>query len=115
MVIALYCCLENNIFNVKKISKQDKIEVGYACVSAREQNLDLQIDAFAKAGMRKVFYGTGGPGTGTLVMQLFCVLAEHEQIILREITQAGLSSARARGHVGEDPRACHLDMRNLKI
>ena len=33
-------------------------------------------------------------------MQLFCVLAEHQPNVLRERTQAGLSSARARGRVG---------------
>lgn len=132
--------LKNNILLILEwTSKQDKMEVGYARVSTQEQNLDLQIDAFSKAGIMKVFtdkisgvksekpelnkmlaYTRAGntivvwrldrlgrttvqliqfieelskqgigiksltepidtsTATGTLVVQLFCVLAEHE-------------------------------------
>lgn len=150
------------------------MEVGYARVSTQEQNLDLQIDAFAKAGIKKVFtdkisgvrsekpelknmldYARSGDtivvwrldrlgrttvqliqlieelskkgiglksltepidtstATGTLVVQLFCVLAEHERNVLRERTHAGLSSARARGRVGGRPKG--LSPRYAKI
>lgn len=37
---------------------------------------------------------------GTMIFQIFCVLAEHERNVLRERTKAGLNSARARGRTG---------------
>ncbi len=42
--------------------------------------------------------------TGRLVFQIFGALAEFERNLIRERTQAGLQSARARGRVGGRPR-----------
>ena len=42
--------------------------------------------------------------TGNLFFQFMCILAEHERNIIRERTQAGLSSARARGRTGGRPK-----------
>jgi len=42
--------------------------------------------------------------TGMLFFQFMCILAEHERIIIRERTLAGLSSARARGRTGGRPK-----------
>ncbi|GLU56453.1 resolvase [Dyadobacter frigoris] len=141
------------------------MEFGYARVSTQEQNLDLQLDAFSKAGIIKVFtdkvsgvrsdkpnlnellkYARSGDtlvvwrldrlgrttvqliqfieeltkqginlksltepidtstATGTLIVQIFCVLAEHERNVLRERTKAGLTAARTRGRTGGRPR-----------
>ena len=41
--------------------------------------------------------------TGNLFFQFMCILAEHERNIIRERTQAGLDSARARGRMGGRP------------
>lgn len=140
------------------------MEIGYARVSTQEQNLDLQMDAFSKAGIKKVYtdkvsgvksekpnlnqlleYARKGDtlvvwrldrlgrttvqliqfieeltkqginlrsltepidtstATGTLIVQIFCVLAEHERNVLRERTKAGLTAARARGRKGGRP------------
>lgn len=141
------------------------MEFGYARVSTQEQNLDLQIDAFLKAGIKNVFtdkvsgvkaekpqlnellkYARSGDtlvvwrldrlgrttvqliqfiedltrqginlrsltepidtstATGTLIVQIFCVLAEHERNVLRERTKAGLTAARTRGRTGGRPK-----------
>ncbi len=42
---------------------------------------------------------------GKLIFHLFAALAEFERDIIRERTQAGLASARARGRRGGRPRA----------
>lgn len=42
--------------------------------------------------------------TGNLFFQFTCILAEHERNVIRERTQAGLSSARARGRTGGRPK-----------
>lgn len=42
--------------------------------------------------------------TGRLVFQIFGALAEFERNLIRERTQAGLQSARARGRIGGRPR-----------
>ena len=42
---------------------------------------------------------------GKLIFHLFAALAEFERDIIRERTQAGLASARARGRLGGRPRA----------
>jgi DNA invertase Pin-like site-specific DNA recombinase len=42
--------------------------------------------------------------TGMLFFQFMCILAEHERNIIRERTNAGLSSARARGRTGGRPK-----------
>lgn len=141
------------------------MDIGYGRVSTHEQNLDLQIDAFEKAGIKKIFldkvsgiksekpelenllkFARKGDtivvwrldrlgrstiqliqfvtelekkginlksltepidtsnATGILIFQLFCVLAEHERNVLRERTNAGLKSARARGRTGGRPK-----------
>lgn len=41
---------------------------------------------------------------GNMFFQLMCILAEHERNIIRERTQAGLASARARGRNGGRPK-----------
>lgn len=42
--------------------------------------------------------------TGMLFFQFMCILAEHERNIIRERTNAGLNSARARGRTGGRPK-----------
>jgi DNA invertase Pin-like site-specific DNA recombinase len=44
-------------------------------------------------------------GVGKLVFHLFASLAEFERDLIRERTQAGLASARARGRMGGRPKA----------
>jgi DNA invertase Pin-like site-specific DNA recombinase len=151
------------------------MEVGYARVSTQEQNLDLQLDALDKAGVKKVFtdkvsgaksqkpqleellkYARKGDtivvwrldrlgrttvqliqfveelqklgislksltepidtstATGTLVVQIFCVLAEHERNVLRERTRAGLNSARIRGRTGGRPKGLSPKYEKIK-
>ena len=36
------------------------MKFGYACVSTRDQNLDLQLDALRRAGCEKIFQERGG-------------------------------------------------------
>lgn len=50
---------------------------------------------------------------GNMFFQLMCILAEHERNIIRERTQAGLASARARGRNGGRPKG--LSQRYMKI
>ena len=151
------------------------MEVGYARVSTQEQNLDLQLDAFAKTGIKKIFtdkvsgvksekpelqqllnYIRQGDtlvvwrldrlgrttvqliqfieqlrdkginikslsepidttaATGTLIVQIFCVLAEHERNVLRERTNAGLTAARARGRKGGKPKGLSEKYNSIK-
>lgn len=51
---------------------------------------------------------TSSPG-GKLVFHIFASLAEFERDLIRERTQAGLESARARGRVGGRPAALSAD------
>jgi DNA invertase Pin-like site-specific DNA recombinase len=151
------------------------MEIGYARVSTQEQNLDLQMDAFNKAGIKKIFtdkvsgvksekpnlnellrYVRSGDtvvvwrldrlgrttvqliqfieelssqginlrsltepidtstATGTMIVQIFCVLAEHERNVLRERTKAGLTAARARGKVGGRKKGLVSKYENIK-
>lgn len=50
---------------------------------------------------------------GKLIFHVFGALAEFEREIIRERTQAGLSSARARGRVGGRPRV--MDEKKLQM
>jgi DNA invertase Pin-like site-specific DNA recombinase len=151
------------------------MEIGYARVSTQEQNLDLQMDAFSKAGIKKIFtdkvsgvksekpslnellkFARSGDtivvwrldrlgrttvqliqfiedlskqginlrsltepidtstATGTMIVQIFCVLAEHERNVLRERTKAGLTAARARGRTGGRPTGLVPKYENIK-
>ncbi len=141
------------------------MKIGYARVSTRDQNLDLQIEALEKAGCEKIYQEkisgttknrpeldkmieqfrkgdelyvwrldrlgrslkniidlvlslsdkgiiikgiTDGVDTSTMNGRLFlnimASLAEYERELIRERTNAGLQSARARGRLGGRPK-----------
>ncbi|MEM9834055.1 MAG: recombinase family protein [Bacteroidota bacterium] len=50
---------------------------------------------------------------GKMFFQLMCILAEHERNIIRERTQAGLASARARGRTGGRPKGLSQRYQNI--
>ncbi|AFK05698.1 Resolvase domain-containing protein (plasmid) [Emticicia oligotrophica DSM 17448] len=151
--------------------------LGYARVSTKDQNLDLQIEALKKAGCEKIFQEkisgstkerpelnkmlqhlregdiivvwkldrlgrsikniidlvlelnqkkviikglTDGVDTSTsngrLFLNVMASLAEYERELIRERTNAGLSSARARGRVGGRPKGLKAEtVAKLKI
>ncbi len=141
------------------------MKIGYARVSTRDQNLDLQLDALQRAGCETIYQDVASgaktlrpeldkmlgqlrsgdvliiwkldrlgrslahlvelvgdlvkrkiglvslndpidttSAQGRLVFNLFASLAEFERELIRERTQAGLTSARARGRVGGRPK-----------
>ncbi len=141
------------------------MKIGYARVSTRDQNLDLQIEALQKAGCEKIYQEKISGGTknrpevdkmleqfrkgdelyvwrldrlgrslkniidlvlslsdkgiiikglvdgvdtstinGRLFLNLMASLAEYERELIRERTNAGLQSARARGRTGGRPK-----------
>ncbi|MFP3591418.1 recombinase family protein [Chryseobacterium sp. SIMBA_038] len=141
------------------------MKIGYARVSTKDQNLDLQIEALEKAGCEKIFQekisgatknrpeldkmieqfregdelyvwrldrlgrslkhiidmvlGLNEKGiiikglvdgvdtstiNGRLFLNLMASLAEYERELIRERTNAGLQSARARGRTGGRPK-----------
>jgi len=141
------------------------MKIGYARVSTRDQNLDLQIEALEKAGCEKIYQEkisgttknrpeldkmieqfregdelyvwrldrlgrslkhiidlvlslsdkgiiikgiTDGVDTSTmngrLFLNLMASLSEYERELIRERTNAGLQSARARGRLGGRPK-----------
>jgi DNA invertase Pin-like site-specific DNA recombinase len=51
--------------------------------------------------------------SGTLVFHIFGALAEFERLLIKERTNAGLASARARGRVGGRPKA--MDEKKVQI
>jgi DNA invertase Pin-like site-specific DNA recombinase len=102
--------------------------IGYTRVSTHEQTLALQQDALQKAGCSKLFTDLEERGIGfksltenidtttsggKLIFHIFGALAEFERNLIRELTQAGLSAARARGRKGGRPKA--LTGRQLSI
>jgi DNA invertase Pin-like site-specific DNA recombinase len=50
---------------------------------------------------------------GKLVFHIFSALAEFERAMIRELTQAGLAAARARGRVGGRPRS--LGVKDVEV
>ena len=57
---------------------------------------------------------TTSPG-GKLVFHIFGALAEFERNLIRERTNAGLASARARGRKGGRPKSLNQDRRKLAV
>lgn len=53
--------------------------------------------------------------SGQLIFHLFGALAEFERNLIRERTQAGLTSARARGRKGGRPKALGVAKRQLAV
>jgi DNA invertase Pin-like site-specific DNA recombinase len=51
--------------------------------------------------------------SGTLVFHIFGALAEFERLLIKERTNAGLASARARGRVGGRPKS--MDEKKVQI
>jgi len=147
------------------------MKIGYARVSTKDQNLELQIEALEKAGCEKIYQEkisgstknrpeldkmieqfrkddelivwrldrlgrslkhiidlvlslnekgiiikglTDGVDTSTingrLFLNLMASLAEYERELIRERTNAGLSSARARGRTGGRPKGFTKDI-----
>jgi len=140
------------------------MKIGYARISTKDQNLNMQLDALQKAGCEKIYEETASglksdrpiltgllshlregdvlvvwkldrlgrslknlieiinlllekkvglqslsdpvdttTSQGRLIFNIFASLAEFERDIIHERTQAGLSSARARGRFGGRP------------
>lgn len=153
------------------------MNIGYARVSTKDQNLDLQIEALKKAGCEKIYQEkisgatkerpelnnllehlregdvvivwkldrlgrsikniidlvlelnqkkviikglTDGVDTSTpngrLFLNVMASLAEYERELIRERTNAGLSSARARGRTGGRPKGLKAEtVAKLKV
>lgn len=53
--------------------------------------------------------------SGKLIFHIFGALAEFERNLIRERTQAGLNSARARGRIGGRPPALNEDEQRLAV
>lgn len=53
--------------------------------------------------------------SGKLFFHIFGALAEFEQNLIRERTQAGLQAARARGRLGGRPKALNKDKQDLAV
>src|SRR5665811_1347821 len=53
--------------------------------------------------------------SGKLFFHIFGALAEFEQNLIRERTQAGLQAARARGRLGGRPKALSKDKQDLAV
>ena len=53
--------------------------------------------------------------TGKLVFHIFGALAEFERILIKEPTQAGLATARARGRLGGRPKSLDENKRKMVV
>ena len=53
--------------------------------------------------------------SGQLIFHLFAALAEFERNLIRERTNAGLATARARGRMGGRPKALDVNKRKLAV
>ena len=53
--------------------------------------------------------------TGKLVFHIFGALAEFERILIKERTQAGLATARARGRLGGRPKSLDENKRKMVV
>ncbi len=53
--------------------------------------------------------------SGKLIFHIFGALADFERNLIRELTQAGLLAARARGRMGGRPKALSYQKRQLVI
>jgi DNA invertase Pin-like site-specific DNA recombinase len=71
-----------------------------------KQLIELINDLNAKgSGFRSLQENIDTTSSGGLIFHIFGALAEFEREVIRERTQAGLASARARGRLGGRPKA----------
>ncbi len=105
------------------------MNVGYARVSTRDQDRELQLRDLRAAGCERIFEETASGARsdrprlaealdyaragGKLVFHVFGALAEFERDLIRERTQAGLEAARTRGRKGG--RKPKLDRKKLQL
>lgn len=71
----------------------DGLKYGYARVSTRDQNLDLQIDALTKAGCQKIFYevAKGAKTDRPKLNELLSLLKSGDTLIIWKLDRMGRS------------------------
>ena len=103
---ALNCCRSGDVLVVWKMDR-----LGRSLKHLIETIVDLQSKGIGFRSLTQNLDTT--TAGGMLIFHVFGAVAEFERELIRERTQAGLKSARARGRVGGRPRA--LDQKKIDI